>query len=99
MRPGWTNGRIGRSRIARSCSRRSMTLRKAILIFALSAVVCTTGGSFIGFCLGRFAPAYYYAVVPPQPGVPYDPVMVGVGLGLMQGLIAGLCVGGVIVLA
>jgi hypothetical protein len=76
-----------------------MSLPKAILIFALSAAVCTAGGALIGFCLGRFAPAYYYSVVPPQPGLPYDPVAVGVGLGLTQGLVAGLCVGGVIVLA
>src|SRR3954454_20820727 len=62
-----------------------MSLPKALLIFALSAVVGPVGGAALGFCLGRFAPAYYYAVVPPRPGVPYDPVAVGVGLGADTG--------------
>ena len=45
-----------------------MTLLRATLIIAVSAVVCSVVGLVIGFCLGKFAPAYYYSVFPPRTG-------------------------------
>lgn len=76
-----------------------MRLARAALTLAISTAVCAVGGALIGWSLGKFSPAYYYNVFPPRQGVPYDPVAIGFGLGLTQGVFAGLVVGCVLVLA
>lgn len=72
-----------------------MTLTKALITVIVSAVVTALLGAAIGCLLGTFAPAYYqatffFAALDDQN---FDPVKVGIGLGITQGAAAGLAVG------
>ena len=51
----------------------------------------------MGYILGVMAPDYYRTVFAVPPDAPFNPVQVGLGLGLTQGATAGLLVGVVIV--
>lgn len=75
-----------------------MTVTRAAIIVSISTAVCGLVGLLTGWGLGRFAPEYYYRVLPPRPGVPYDPVSLGVGLGVTQGVVAGIVIGAVLVI-
>src|SRR5262245_44402839 len=76
-----------------------MTVRRAFLIGAGSAAVCAAVGTGIGLALGSLAPDYYRTVFRHGNAPEFNPVQVGLGLGLSQGLLAGLAVGSVVVLA
>jgi hypothetical protein len=59
-----------------------------------STAVFAIGGGAIGLAIGTFWPGYYASVFPgiaDEPG--FDPVSLGLGLGLSQGAIAGLLIG------
>jgi hypothetical protein len=76
-----------------------MCVARSFSIIISSGIGFAFAGGLIGYALGRFAPAYYrgvYAIVEPSD---FDPVQVGIGLGISQGLIAGVLVGAVVVLA
>ena len=75
-----------------------MRILRAVGIIVVSALVCGLVGAGIGGFLGRAAPGYYRTVFRAS-GPEFDPVEVGLGLGLTQGLAAGLLVGCVLVLA
>lgn len=69
------------------------TLMKSVAaVFAIAAVGGVVG-VIVGAALGVFAPDYYRAVISggSQPG--FNPVTVGVGLGLTQGILFGGGVG------
>ena len=55
-----------------------------------SPVLFGTAGTGIGLLLGRYAPGFYHASYSRLAQQGIDPVEVGVGLGLVQGAIAGL---------
>jgi hypothetical protein len=57
------------------------------------------GGGAIGYALARLTPSYYRSVFPGGESPAFDPVQVCIGLGVSQGLIAGLVVGSIVVLA
>lgn len=76
-----------------------MTVLKGFLIIILSGIAFAIGGGAIGYTLGVVMPGYYRAIFSSGREAWFDPVAVGLGLGLTQGLIAGLAVGSVIVLA
>ena len=76
-----------------------MTMRRAFLIVAGSAAACAAVGAGIGLALGTFAPGYYRTVFRYGDSPEFNAVQVGVGLGLSQGVAAGLAVGCVVVLA
>jgi hypothetical protein len=68
------------------------------LFWSIVAVFCAALlggvlGTTIGAALGAFVPGYYRSVIPggDQPG--FDPVAVGIGLGLTQGIMFGALVG------
>jgi hypothetical protein len=76
-----------------------MSVARAFSVIIASAIGFGFAGGLIGYALGRFAPAYYrgvYGIVEPST---FNPVQVGLGLGISQGLIAGVLVGAVVVLA
>ena len=76
-----------------------MTIRKGFTVIILSGLAFGAAGTAIGWSLGQFAPAFYRGVFPSGDQPWFDPVQVGFGVGLTQGLLVGLAVGGVVVLA
>ena len=72
-----------------------MTLTKGLSTVALTALACGAAGLGLGWGIGRFAPDSYRTVFAHAP--PFDPVQVGVALGLAQGVLAGLAVGAIVV--
>jgi hypothetical protein len=76
-----------------------MTVAKGSLIIALSAAAFPTCGGLIGYTLGVYAPAYYRGVFSAGRQPWFDPVEVGLGLGVTQGGICGVIAGAVVVLA
>jgi hypothetical protein len=76
-----------------------MTIFRCFLIIVLSCVAFAGAGLAIGYGLAVFAPSYYRSVFVHgrEPG--FDPMGVGIGLGLTQGAVCGVIVGCVIVLA
>jgi hypothetical protein len=76
-----------------------MTVQRGFLITITSGLAFAVGGALVGYLLGVLAPDYYRTVFGVPPEAPYDPVQVGVGLGLTQGATAGLLVGVVIVVS
>jgi hypothetical protein len=76
-----------------------MTTMKALATVAGTAVGCATLGTTIGYCLGVYVPGAYRAMFPHGVDPRFDPVEVGIGLGCVQGLIAGVVIGLVVVSA
>jgi hypothetical protein len=75
-----------------------MTVLRSFTIIVLSALVCASVGSGLGFALGTWAPGLYRDFRN-RNDPNFDPVEKGIGLGVTQGLIAGLVIGCVVVLA
>lgn len=76
-----------------------MTIARGFAIIIASAVGFGSGGAAIGYALARMAPSYYRGVFSNGESPGFDPVQVGLGLGVSQGTVAGLLVGSVVVLA
>lgn len=76
-----------------------MTVVRGFAITILSGVVFGLASGLIGFCLGTFAPDYYRVVFRIPPSMNVDPAHAGLGLGITQGLAAGLFIGLVIVVS
>ena len=70
-----------------------MTWRKGIAIVAGTTAALALLGLAIGAFIGNFAPGYYRAVFPRVDEARFDPVAIGVGLGLTEGTAAGLALG------
>jgi hypothetical protein len=76
-----------------------MTILRGFTIVALSVLFCALVGLSVGYTLGAVAPGYYRTVFRNGNSPEFDPVQVGVGLGLTQGLLCGLVVGCVVVIS
>lgn len=74
-----------------------MTLKKALLIIVGLTAVSGALGCLGGFLLGTFNPGYYRGVFGAGDRPDFDPVAVGMGLGLSQWAAGGLAVGVVLV--
>ncbi|MBI3865465.1 MAG: BON domain-containing protein [Planctomycetia bacterium] len=74
-----------------------MTIRKALATILGCILAGAAFGSALGYGIGKLAPEYYRAVFHAgmEPG--FDPVSVGIGLGLTQGAPGGLFIGLVLV--
>lgn len=70
-----------------------MTIRGALGVLLGAASLLGAVGTAVGYGLGRFNPGYYRAVFVHGKDTEFDPVAVGVGLGLTQGTAAGVLVG------
>lgn len=75
-----------------------MTITRGLTTVAATSVATTIIGSLLGFGLGTFAPGSYRALFPNGTDPRFNPVEVGVGLGCVQGLLAGTIIGLVVVL-
>ena len=67
-----------------------MTIAKGFVITFASGLLCAAGGGALGYALAVLSPAYYRGVFQAGRAPGFDPVAVGLGLGISQGLIAGL---------
>jgi hypothetical protein len=76
-----------------------MTVARGFLIVILSGFTFALGGTLIGFTLAVTLPGYYRAVFSSGRESWFNPIELGVGLGATQGLICGLLVGAIVVLA
>lgn len=76
-----------------------MTVVRGFLITIASGVGFGIVGGLLGYALGKFAPDYYRIVFRIPRQLDLDPAHAGLGLGATQGLVAGLFIGLVIVLA
>src|SRR5262249_14821667 len=76
-----------------------MSVARGFAIIIASGAVFAMGGGAIGYALARLTPSYYRSVFHGGESPAFDPVQVGIGLGVSQGLIAGLVVSSIVVLA
>ena len=74
-----------------------MTVIRGFAITIASGLIFGLLGAGIGYLLGSIAPDFYRTVFRSPPELRIDPVQAGLGLGLTQGIGAGLLVGLVIV--
>lgn len=70
-----------------------MTVTKALLTVAVSALLAGAVGAGVGYALDHWTPSFFRILWPGRPGDPADPVEVGLGLGISQGLVWGVVVG------
>lgn len=70
-----------------------MTIRGALGVLMGATGFLGAVGTAIGYGLGRFNPGYYRAVYVNGKDPEFDPIAVGVGLGLTQGTAAGVVIG------
>ena len=75
-----------------------MTVAKALTVIVGSGVGFAALGAALGAILALLAPGYYRGVFSGGQAADFDPLQVGLGLGLTQGTICGLIIGAVIVL-
>ncbi len=71
-------------------------LLASLTVFGTAIVGSLLGGIF-GSVIGALAPGYYRAVIRNSDAIDFDPVQVGLGMGISQGFVGGLAVGVVIV--
>jgi hypothetical protein len=74
-----------------------MSPLRALAVVLLSTLLFTAVGLGIGYSLGRYAPNYYRTVLLRGDSPDFDPVDVGIGLGLSQGSMFGGIIGVVLV--
>ena len=74
-----------------------MTVAKALITVFLTAAVLGVTGGLVGLALGEWTPDYVRQMFPRGDHPDFDPVQMGVGAGVNQGLIWGIVVGLVIV--
>lgn len=72
---------------------------RGLAILTGCAAVFAVGGGLVGLALGVLMPGYYRGVVSGGRQPNFNPADVGVGLGTSQGVILGVIVGGLVVVA
>ena len=76
-----------------------MSVVRGIVIIVACALCFGLAGGLLGLTLGIGAPGYYRGVFRAADDPGFNPVQVGLGLGISQGLICGAAIGSVVVLA
>lgn len=76
-----------------------MSVARGVAIIVACGACFGAVGGLLGFTLGVGAPAYYRGVFRAATDPDFNPMQVGLGLGVTQGLICGLVIGSVVVLA
>lgn len=74
-----------------------MTITRGLITIAATAIACSLIGTILGYSLGTFAPGSYRALFPNGTDPAFNPAEVGLGLGCVQGLAAGIIIGLVVV--
>ena len=70
-----------------------MNVKGALTTVAGTGIGFGVAGSLIGALLGRIAPGFYQQMLPLRDPANFNPVEVGIGLGLTNGLGWGLAIG------
>ncbi len=70
-----------------------MNIFKALATVVGTAIGFGAAGTGIGWFLGSYAPNFYRQILPVRDPESFDPVEIGIGLGLVNGLIWGLIIG------
>lgn len=76
-----------------------MTIFRGFAITIASGVAFGLGGGAVGYAVGRWLPGFYRTLFRATEDQEFDPVEMGLGLGLTNGLMLGVAVGLVIVVA
>ena len=79
-----------------------MTIAKMTAIAAGFTAAGSVIGGLIGWAFGRFTPDFYRATLPGSThyeGNAPDPVQIGIGFGIAQGLLMGFILGCVVLIA
>lgn len=76
-----------------------MSVTRGLVIIVACGMGFGAAGGLLGLALGVGAPAYYRGVFGRGNEPSFSPVQVGLGLGTTQGLIIGVAVGAVVVIA
>jgi len=76
-----------------------MNVLRGFAITIASGIAFSVLGAGAGYLLGSVAPDYYRTVFRIPPEISIDPAQAGLGLGVTQGLAAGLLIGLVIVIS
>ncbi|MGV3720781.1 MAG: hypothetical protein ACO1SX_07710 [Actinomycetota bacterium] len=74
-----------------------VSLGRGIAAVVICAVCFSLLGGMAGYLIGAFAPGYYRGVFANGSDPSFDPVQVGIGQGVTQGLVGGVFVGLIIV--
>jgi hypothetical protein len=82
-----------------NCGGGAMTVTRGFVIIILSGLAFSVGGGLIGYALAVLMPGYYRGVFSHGHEPWFDPMSVGVGLGITEGGVCGLALGAVVVLA
>ena len=75
-----------------------MSVREMLTLLISSTLFFTGLGGFVGFALGKFLPAYYRSIFRNGQSEDFDPLAVGIGQGLTQGITASAVVGVLLVI-
>jgi hypothetical protein len=70
-----------------------VSLGKAFLVVVASSVVFAAIGGIIGYGIGSYMPGYYRSVFENGSRADFNPVEVGIGQGITQGVVGGAIVG------
>jgi hypothetical protein len=76
-----------------------MTVARGFFIILLSGFAFALGGGLIGYALAVLLPSYSRGTFNGGNEPWFNPIEVGVGLGISQGLVCGLSLGAIVVLA
>lgn len=76
-----------------------MQFGRAIGSVAIASILFGAIGMAIGYLIGSFMPGYYRSVFVGGDSPDFDPLTVGIGQGLTQGVVLGAAVGLILVLA
>lgn len=74
-----------------------MQVTKALATVVGTALGFGAGGTAVGALLGRYAPGFFRQMLPLRDPSNFEPVELGIGLGLTNGLGWGLAIGVLIV--
>jgi hypothetical protein len=74
-------------------------LFKGFVTIVMSSLFFGFMGGLIGMLIGLLIPQYYETIYPGLSRIGGDPWKMGVALGAVQGLVAGICVGSVVLLS
>jgi hypothetical protein len=74
-----------------------MNVIKALATVAAAALAFGAAGMGIGYGLGKVAPGFFRQTLPVRDPATFNPVEIGLGLGLTNGLIWGMVIGLVLV--
>lgn len=75
-----------------------MSVREMLTLLISSTLFFTGLGGGVGYALGKHLPSYYRSIFEGGQSETFDPLAVGIGQGLTQGIFAGAGIGVLLVI-